>query len=616
MSIWVEDIGRAKDPLRFIAAISRPYRWSVAGTFVFSAVAAAAGAASPLLYKHIVDALTEAGKNGGSFTPVYVWALVYVALFVASVIFWRICYVFGKRWAVGVRLTGRYALTSYILKHGNQYYENRFAGSVANKINHARDGARSIVENVFMNFWPLIITFVVSFIIAFITNPLLGYIFFGWLAVVLPLNVFMGKKRVGYVMKTQRLETKLRGTTVDILGNIRAVKEYAREMFEASSLRSLMKEHAKASADAWTFSEKIAIINGALQALFILSMLGVSIYLAQVGAVSFGSVILALSLVVGVGQSIFHIGNQISHFSEQWGEIKEGLDDLLNAYDVIDEEGALALAAQSGGIEFKNVTFAYGDTEKVLSDFSLTVAPGEKVGIVGRSGAGKSTLVKLLLRHYDLTRGNILIDGQDIRSVLQQSVRESIALVPQEPLLFHRSVAENISYGKLNAAPEEIERAALRAKAAAFIGKLPERYDTLVGERGVKLSGGERQRIAIARALLKNASILVLDEATSSLDSESEQAIQEALRTLMKGKTVIAIAHRLSTLREMDRILVLDQGKILEEGTHEELLARKGLYAQLWAHQSGGYIKDEDEEKSTEEILSEEEETTYELQPV
>ncbi len=250
--------------------------------------------------------------------------------------------------------------------------------------------------------------------------------------------------------------------------------------------------------------------------------------------------------------------------------------------------------ATEGLIEFKNTSFLYAEGNRnVLKDFSLTIPPGQKVGLVGKSGAGKSTLVKLLQRQYDLVDGEICIDGQNIADVTRESVHEAIAVVPQEPLLFHRTIKENIAYGKLDAKHEDIVHAARLAYVHEFVERMQHSYETLVGERGVKLSGGERQRIALARAILKSSRILVLDEATSSLDSESEAVIQKALHTLMEGKTVIAIAHRLSTLKEMDRIIVIEEGKIVQDGSHGELLKQKGIYADLWLHQSGGYLQDE-----------------------
>jgi ATP-binding cassette subfamily B multidrug efflux pump len=287
---------------------------------------------------------------------------------------------------------------------------------------------------------------------------------------------------------------------------------------------------------------------------------------------------------------IFQVGWMMSSFAESWGEVKEGLDDILVAHDMDGNPGN-TVPNLRGNIVFEQVSFGYGEAE-LLVQFNLVIKEGERVGVVGRSGAGKSTLVKLLLRHYDVQSGALKIGESSISTVALESLRTAIAVIPQESNLFHRSLRENIAYGKPDATDEEVMQAAKLAEAHEFIEALPQGYETLVGERGVKLSGGQRQRVAIARAILKNAPILVLDEATSALDSESEVAIQKALHELMEGKTVIAIAHRLSTLREMDRIIVLDQGAIAEEGTHDELVKKGGIYARLWEHQAGGFLQE------------------------
>jgi ABC-type multidrug transport system fused ATPase/permease subunit len=278
-----------------------------------------------------------------------------------------------------------------------------------------------------------------------------------------------------------------------------------------------------------------------------------------------------------------------SRLSQSLGEMREGLAEIFVPYSIIDAPHAPDLVLKEGAITWRQVSFRFGEVP-VFSDFSLTIPGGQRVGLVGSSGAGKTTFVSLLLRQHDLDQGEILIDGQNIANVTQASLRAALAVVPQEPMLFHRTIRENILYGRAGASENDLYAAARRAQVHDFVRALPDGYDTLVGERGVKLSGGQKQRIAIARAMLKDAPILILDEATSALDSESEVAIQKALHALMVGKTVIAIAHRLSTLREMDRIIVLENGHIVEDGTHEALVAFGGVYAGLWKHQSGGFV--------------------------
>ncbi|MFA7310158.1 MAG: ATP-binding cassette domain-containing protein, partial [Candidatus Paceibacterota bacterium] len=341
----------------------------------------------------------------------------------------------------------------------------------------------------------------------------------------------------------------------------------------------------------WRYGEWVLVLNGVLQAVFGGSMAFAAVYLASTGALSVGDIVLVLTIIFRIEGLLLFLGSHLNGFAETWGEIQESLEEILEPHQIPDKEGAIDLKMDNAAIDIEDLTFTF-EAQPVFRDLSLHIPSGQRVGLVGRSGAGKTTLVRLLLHHHDIQRGSIKISGANIANVTQDSLREALAVVPQEPLLFHRSVRENISYGKPDATDEEIIRAAQLAQAHDFILRLPKGYEALVGERGIKLSGGERQRIAIARAILKNSPILLMDEATSALDSESEVQIQAALHALMEGKTVIAIAHRLSTLRQMDRIIVLERGAIVEEGTHEQLVAKGGLYAELWNHQAGGFIKD------------------------
>jgi ATP-binding cassette subfamily B multidrug efflux pump len=327
--------------------------------------------------------------------------------------------------------------------------------------------------------------------------------------------------------------------------------------------------------------------------LFIIS--SISIYLWTQSAITIGAIAIAISLSLRINGMSKWIMWEVGGMFENMGTVMDGMHTLAKPVTTADKPTATPLVVDHGRIEFKHLNFSYGQGLAVIQGLHLTIKPGEKIGIVGRSGAGKSTLVNLLLRFHDLDSGSILIDGQDITDVTQESLRGNIGMVTQDTSLLHRSIRENILYGRPTATEEDLLKATKQAHAHPFIETLSDPhgnhgYDAQVGERGVKLSGGQRQRIAISRVLLKNAPILVLDEATSALDSEVEAAIQESLNELMEGKTVIAIAHRLSTIAAMDRLIVLDQGQISEQGTHQELLALNGIYAQLWAHQTGGFI--------------------------
>ena len=587
-SIWRDDMPRTTSPLTFFIFVSKPHRRTAILATFFVVVASILQAVVPFIYKLIVDTATSLTPQ--SYTALWHAVILFVVVSVARNLIWRLSGFAGMRWATGVRATGRATLTSYLTLHSHQYFSDRFAGSLSNKVKQAGDSVREFVEAWLWQFLAFFITVIASFIIVFSTSPIIGLILLTLFLVITPLNIFLARRRVPMSVATQAAETKLNGASVDLVTNITAVHEYARRPFELGRIKEFIDDRRRRSLENWRYGEWVLVLNNVLQGIFMGGMLLVAVYLATKGIITPGDVILFLAMVSMLEEQLTFIGSQFNSFAESWGTLKESLEEVTTPHDVADGAGAIALPVTEGGIVLDQVTFAYAGRE-VFKDLTLSIAPGQKVGVIGRSGAGKSTLMKLLLRHYDLDAGAIRIDGSDIRSVTKESLRASIAVVPQEPALFHRSIAENIAYGNPTATKEEIIHAALQAQAHEFIEILPQGYDTLVGERGVKLSGGQRQRVAIARALLKDAKILLLDEATSALDSESEVLVQKALLALMEGRTVIAIAHRLSTLRAMDRLVIFDQGQIVEDGTHEELIEKGGLYADLWNHQAGGFLE-------------------------
>lgn len=371
---------------------------------------------------------------------------------------------------------------------------------------------------------------------------------------------------------------------------MQAVRQYVNVDKENVKLNKLSTEIKSKSKASWFYTEHILLINTFILLFFSIAMFWLLVSLWQKGSVDTSDLVLVIVLYYQIAYSLLHIGRVMDFTARSLGEIQEGLEDILIPFEVLDN-GTNELSVINASIEWTNVNFEFAE-QPVFKDFNLSIEGRQKIGLVGESGAGKSTFVSLLLREYDINDGEIEIDGQDISSVTQDSLRKAIAVVPQEPALFHRSIYENIAYGKPNATRQEVFEVAVKAQAHEFICTLPDGYDTLVGERGVKLSGGQKQRVAIARAMLKDAPILVLDEATSALDSESEVAIQKALEVLMEDRTVIAIAHRLSTLRKMDRIIVMEEGKIIEDGDHDSLSQAGGVYERLWNHQAGGFLKE------------------------
>jgi ATP-binding cassette subfamily B multidrug efflux pump len=423
--------------------------------------------------------------------------------------------------------------------------------------------------------------------------------FLGWLALYI-LTVIYFVPRLARVAQAQAdARSLMTGRVTDAYTNIATVKLFSHTNREADYARSAMQDFMTTVHRQWRMISGFEIVNQCLSVTLIGSTAGVTLWLWTRGDVGVGAVAAATAMALRLNGISHWVMWEFASLFEHVGTVRDGMTILSKPHAIVDAPDAKPLVVTRGEIRFDNVSFAYGGKRKVIDEFELTIHPGEKIGLVGRSGAGKSTMVNLLLRFYELPTdgGRILIDGQDIAHVTQDSLRAHVGMVTQDTSLLHRSVRDNIVYGRPDASDEEMIAAAKRAEAHEFVQQLTDPsgrkgYDAHVGERGVKLSGGQRQRIAIARVKLKDAPILLLDEATSALDSEVEAAIQASLYKLMEGKTVVAIAHRLSTIAAMDRLIVMDQGRIVEEGSHAELLQQNGLYARLWAHQSGGFLGD------------------------
>ena len=494
----------------------------------------------------------------------------------------------------------------HVVRQSWPFFQNDFAGRIANRVMQTSNAVRESVVSCIRAVWYIVIYGMTSLVLITMGDWRLaiptmlwfaGYVFF--------LYKFVPKMR-DLAKTSSELRSQVMGRVVDSYTNILTVKLFARAKDEDAYVREVIEEHRVAIAAHMRLITRFMTTLSALNAALLVSTAAIGITLWGQGQIDAGTVATALPLAWSIANVAGFVSWEVTGIFENIGVVQEGMETIAVPHAMDDKPQAKELVVSKGEIRFEHVTFTYGRTDgkKVLDDLSLTIRPGERVGLIGRSGAGKSTLVNLLLRFHDLEQGSIRIDGHDVREVSQESLRGAIGMVTQDTSLLHRSIAANIGYGRTGASRGDIEAAAHKAQAHEFILILQDwkgrtGFEAHVGERGVKLSGGQRQRVAIARVVLKDAPILVLDEATSALDSEVELAIQSQLLGLMEGKTVIAIAHRLSTIARMDRLIVLEQGRIVEQGTHGELLSLGGHYAKLWAHQSGGFLAEDLAEDST-----------------
>lgn len=505
--------------------------------------------------------------------------------------------------AINFPLRLRWNFHRMMLGQSLSFYTDEFAGRVTTKVMQTALAVREVLFTFIEVVIAIGVYFITIIALAGSFDQRLMLPFLVWLALY-GLSCIWFVPRLGRVGKAQAdARALMTGRITDAYTNISTVKLFSHTQREAGFARQAMTEFMGTGYQQMRLVSSFEIVNHTLVVSLIVSATGYAVWLFTQGHVGAGAVAAVTGMTLRVSGMSHWIMWEMASLFENIGTIQDGIGTLTRPRQVLDAPDAKPLEVKRGEVRFEHVRFGYGKPQPVIDDFNLVVKPGEKVGLIGRSGAGKSTLVNLLLRFYDVDGGRIVIDGQDIAKVTQDSLRANIGMVTQDTSLLHRSVHDNISYGRPTASEDEMLLAAKRAQAHEFIQKLTDPqgrvgYDAHVGERGVKLSGGQRQRIAIARVMLKDAPILLLDEATSALDSEVEAAIQASLQELMEGKTVIAIAHRLSTIAALDRLVVMDQGRIVEQGTHRELLAQGGLYASLWAHQSGGFLGEESEEEA------------------
>jgi ATP-binding cassette, subfamily B, multidrug efflux pump len=582
--------------IAFLWHFARQAKWLFAALFVAELCVALSDSAVPWFMGRVVTMVTKTPPDQFLATS-WPWlagmAVVVVLVRPASTL---TRYLITNQ-AIAAPFTGliRWQSHWHVVRQSWAFFQNDFAGRISNRVMQTAPSVRSTLTATITTVWYILVYGASAIALTASADRWLATPLLFWFAGYAAMMFYFVPRMRDRSKNSSIARSELTGRIVDSYTNILTVKLFARARDEDQYVRNAVDRHV----DLFSASQRLLTVFGAtldfLNALLIAGSGALALMLWRYGIVEVGAIAMVLPLTLQLTNMSRQIASRITDIFEDIGVVQEGMLTIAQPLQLPDPADAQQLTVRGGRIEFKNVNFGYGREIGVLQDFNLTIRPGEKIGLVGRSGAGKSTVVNLLLRFFDLEGGAILIDGQDIAGLTQESLRSQISVVTQDTSLLHRSIRANIRYGRPGASAEDIERAAKLAHAEEFIPHLEDwlgrrGYDAHVGERGIKLSGGQRQRIAIARVILKDAPILVFDEATSALDSEVEAAIQSSLGTLMEGKTVIAIAHRLSTIAQMDRLVVMDHGRIVEQGSHQELLAHNGHYAALWHRQAGGFI--------------------------
>ncbi|MBS0470664.1 MAG: ABC transporter ATP-binding protein [Proteobacteria bacterium] len=603
--IATETVVNGAEPLDEVLSLKRvpptpfAFIWFLIRAHFPGRVAAMAGIAllatsieafAPLVFSHLVNAITAAVKTHGGFETVLPWIVWLAVVWLASASAYRGYEMVDVNTGPRMRGLAQKYLFVYLLGHSPRYFQDNFAGKLGQKVKQAGQATIGILGIVCMDAVRVLGLVLLGAVLMAIQAPSYALILGLWTVLYLGV-VFALARRCVVLSKALSDEVSTStGRLIDAISNADLVRAFAKAIYERKFISYFLADEMNASRRFRWFLITMRLFMQTATLLLLIALVWITARDIVAGAISLGAFTMIYLLANQIARGVQELSFRMLDYFEQLGTLAEALDLVSAPHEIVDAADAAPLAVGSGHIRFENVTFRHPNGYQVFENLNLDIKPGEKVGLVGPSGAGKSTLVRLLRRQFEPQQGRITIDGQDIAHVTWDSLNEAIAEVPQMPGVFHRNVRDNIRYARPLAAEEQVHDAARKAFAHDFIAERDEGYDMIVGEQGIKLSGGERQRVAIARALVKDARILVLDEATSSLDSESEHLIQTALWTLVQGRTVIAIAHRLSTIAGMDRVIYLENGQVLEDGPHRVLLANNGPYARLWNRQMGGFI--------------------------
>jgi ATP-binding cassette subfamily B protein len=567
---------------------ARPFHF--AALFIMVAGAASCAVAMQYVMKLLVDAM--AGPREGN-TAAWTALSLFIAFIAFESVLWRLSGWLGCRTTVGIGVDVRLDLFDYLNGQPMRYFAENLAGSLGQRITSTAGNFGALTNTVVWRVMPPLIDFLGALIVFATVDWRMMVMLAAFVVAVTGGLILFGERGRHYHRTYAGYSNTVGGELIDVISNMWAVKAFSSRLLERNRLSERFQSEATAQRASWMYTEKARLLHDVALCIMAGGMLAWCIHLWSIGQITPGDVVLVSALTFRILHGSRDMALSLVDMVQQFGYIEDTLRVIGQPQTVVDAPDAPPLEQRGGSVEFRNVSFAYGNSRDAIHDLNVKIPAGQKIGIVGPSGAGKSTLIHLVQRLYDVHAGELLIDGQPVTEVTQDSLRAALAVVPQEITLFHRSVMENIRFARPDATDEEVFAAARAAYCDGFIRGLPQGYDTIVGERGTKLSGGQRQRIGIARAFLKDASIIILDEATSALDTESEMEIQRALVRLMRDRTVIAVAHRLSTLTAFDRILVMKGGSVAEDGTAAELRRRGGLFDRMWRLQAEGLSLDE-----------------------